>query len=88
MRVLAVGPGPGEIDHDFLNEIVKAGTEELGEEYSVTYQVVEPSMDHVENLRSSVLRNEYYKKINFLWYHGYLEEFFKKFAKENEGAID
>ena len=88
MRVLAVGPGPGEIDHDFLNEIVKVGAEELGEEYSVIYQVVEPNMDHIENLRSSVLRNEYYKKINFLWYHGGLGEFINKFTKENEGAID
>ena len=88
MRVLAVGPGPGELDHDFLSEIVKAGAEELGEEYSVIYQVVEPNLDHIEYFRSSVLRNDYYSKINFLWYHGGLEEFINKFTKENEGVKD
>ena len=88
MRVLAVGPGPGELDHDFLSEIVKAGAEELGEEYSVIYQVVEPNLDHIEYFRSSVLRNDYYSKIIFLWHHGGLEEFINKFTKENEGVKD
>ena len=65
VRVLSVGTGSGDVDHSFLNEIVKTGKGVLGKEYSVLYQVVEPSNDFIEYFRRSILRNDNYTKINF-----------------------
>ena len=88
IRVLSVGPGSGDVDHYFLNEIVKTGKDVLGKEYSVLYQVVEPSNDSIEYFRRSILRNDNYSKINFQWYHGCFEDFVTKFEQGNKGVSD
>lgn len=87
LRVLAVGTGSGEVDRDFLNEIVKRGKEQLGDEYSVTYQVVEPNADSIEFFKQSVIKNDNYNKINFQWFHGFLEDFIKEF-QQNQNEIE
>ena len=86
--MLSVGPGSGDVDHYFLNEIVKTGKDVLGKAYSVLYQVVEPSNDSIEYFRRSILRNDNYTKINFQWYQGFFEDFVTKFEQDNKGVSD
>ena len=88
IRVLSVGPGSGDVDHYFLNEIVKTGKNVLGKEYSVLYQVVEPSNDSIEYFRRSVLPNDNYSKINFQWYHGFFQDFVIEFEQDNKDVSD
>ena len=88
MRVLAIGPGSGVVDHDFLNEIVKTGKEVHGEEYSVVYQVVESNSDSIEYFRKSVLPNDSYSKISFQWYNGLFEDFISEFEQSIKGVSD
>ena len=88
VRVLSVGPGSGDVDHYFLNEIVKTGKDVLGKDYSVLYQVVEPNNDSIEYFRRSILRNDSYNEINFLWYQGFFEDFLTKFEQDNKGVSD
>ena len=83
--MLAVGTGSGEVDHDFLDEIVRRGKAELNEGYSVVYQVVEPNGNSIEFFRNSILKNDNYSKINFQWYHGFLEDFITEFTKRKNG---
>ena len=84
VRVLSVGPGSVDVDHYFVNEINKAGKDVLGKEYSVHYQVVEPSNDSIEYFRRSILRNDNYGKINFQWYQGFFEDFVAKFEQDHK----
>ena len=86
--MLSVGPGSGDVDHYFLNEIIKTGKDVLGKEYSVLYQVVEPSNDSIEYFRRSILRNDNYSKINFQWYQGFFEDFVAKFVQDHKGVSD
>ena len=81
---MSVGPGSGDVDHYFLNEIVKTDEDVLGKGCSVLYQVVEPSNDSVEYFRRSILRNNNYSKINFQWYQGFFEDFVTKFEQDNK----
>lgn len=88
VRVLPVGPRSGDVDHYFLNEIIKTGKDVLGKEYSVLYQVVEPSNDSIEYFRRSILRNDNYSKINFQWYQGFFEDFIAKFEQDLKDVKD
>jgi len=88
MRVLAVGTGSGEVDNDFLNEIVKRGKEIHGEEYEVVYQVIEPNANSIEFFRKSVMKNDNYNKIQFEWYNGFLEDFVTEFSQDNKDVSD
>jgi len=82
IRVLAVGTGSGEVDNDFLNEIVKQGKQAHGDEYDVTYQVVEPNPNSVEFFKSTVSKNVNFNKVKFEWYTGFLEDFYTEFQKK------
>ena len=84
--MLAVGTGLGEVDHDFLDEIVRRRKAELNE-YSVVYQVVEPNSNSIKFFRNSVLKNDNYSRINFQWYHGFLEDFTTEFIKKENGVM-
>jgi hypothetical protein len=87
IKVLAVGTGSGEVDIDFLNEIVKCGKERVGDGYSVLYQVVEPNASNIEFFRNVVSNNPEYKQIRFKWFTGYFEKFCEDF-KENEAEVN
>lgn len=80
IKILAVGTGSGEIDIDFLNEIVRCGKERLGDYgYSVLYQVVEPNASNIEFFRNTVSNNTKYSRINFKWFTGTFERFCDEF---------
>jgi len=81
IRVLAVGTGSGEVDIDFLNEIVKRGKEVNGEEYSVVYQVVEPNPSSVDYFCGVATKNENFSKVTFKWFTGFFEDFLNEFSK-------
>lgn len=80
IKILAVGTGAGDIDMDFLDEIVRCGKERLGEDgYSVLYQVVEPNVANVDTFRSRVENKPEYKRIKFLWCTGTFDKFYNDF---------
>lgn len=76
VRILGVGSGAGDVDIDFINEIVHCGTQRLGEEgYSVTYHVVEPNSQNVETFRKRVENQPQYARVKFQWFTGTFEQF-------------
>lgn len=81
IRVLAVGTGTGEVDLDFLSEIVKRGKEVRGDDYSVVYQVVEPNPASVEYFRGVVTKDDNLSKVTFKWFTGFFEPFCDEFRK-------
>jgi len=86
IKILAVGTGAGDVDIDFLDEIVKCGKERLGENgYSVLYQVVEPNAANVELFRNRVESKPEYRRVKFLWCTGTFDKFSYDFKpRENE----
>jgi len=86
IKVLSVGSGAGDVDIDFLDEIVKCGKERLGEQgYSVLYQVVEPNSSNVHTFRSRVENNPEYSRVKFQWCVGTFDKFCNEFRyRENE----
>jgi len=82
LRIMAVGSGSGEVDVDFLKEIVKCGKERLGDNYSVVYQVVEPNPSNMECFRKAVTNNQDFKRIKFQWYNGFFEKFCDDFKQK------
>lgn len=86
IKVLGVGTGSGEVDIDFLNEIVRCGKERLGETgYNVLYQVIEPNSSNIDFFRNAVKDNPEYKQIQFRWYNGTFDKFCTDFrTRETE----
>ena len=84
IRCLAVGTGTGEVDVDFLAEIVKRGSEARGEDYSVVYQIVEPNLKSIEYFKGVVTKDPNLAKVNFKWYNGFFEPFCDEFRKSDD----
>jgi SAM-dependent methyltransferase len=80
VRVLAVGTGAGDVDIDFLNEIVHCGTKKRGVDgYSVTYQIIEPNTENVQAFRNRVAHKPEYNRVKFLWFTGSFDKFVADF---------
>lgn len=86
IRVLAVGTGTGEVDMDFLAEIISRGKAVHGDEYSVIYQVVEPNQAEVDYFRGVALKDERLSKVTFKWYVGFFDAFCEEFIKEGDAT--
>ena len=84
IRILAVGTGTGEVDVDFLAEIVKRGSEARGEDYSIVYQVVEPNPKSVEYFKGVVTKDSSLAKVSFQWFNGFFEAFCDEFRKSTD----
>jgi len=82
IKVLSIGGGAGDVDIDFLNEIVKCGKERCGEDgYSVLYTVVEPNNANVEAFRKSVSERPEFRKVQFKWHTSVFEKFCEDFKQ-------
>jgi len=88
INILGVGSGAGDVDVDFLNEIVHAGAQRLGETgYSVTYHVVEPNPENVQAFKNRVEHKPEYQRVKFQWYTGTFDQFVNDFkSKATEEA--
>eukprot|EP00493_Phyllostaurus_siculus_P027209 UN27555 len=76
VNILGVGSGAGDVDIDFLNEIVHCGTQRLGEEgYTVTYQVVEPNPNNVATFKKRVENAPQFSRVKFQWFTGTFDQF-------------
>jgi len=80
VNILGIGSGAGDVDIDFLNEIVHIGTEKHGATgYSVTYQVVEPNSENVQAFRNRVAHKPEYARVTFKWFTGTFDQFVADF---------
>merc|ERR1712150_238821 len=86
LKFLSIGGGAGDVDVDFLNEIVKCGKERLGYDgYSVLYTVVEPNSANVEAFRKLVGEQPHFNRIQFKWHTATFEKFCDEFkGREKE----
>jgi len=86
INILGIGSGAGDVDVDFLNEIVHCGAQQCGETgYSVTYHVVEPNAENVQAFKNRVEHKPEYQRIKFQWFTGTFDKFvndFKPKARE------
>jgi len=83
VKILSVGSGAGDVDKDFLNEIVKCGKERLGQRgYSVQYIVVEPNSANVESFRKFVSEEPNYERVQFKWHTCTFDKFCDGFRQK------